>query len=223
MLIRIYRSSKMKPLLLFLFLTTSSRCLAEQAVTFEKIVRYQEIVAGHSIKLVMHQRPYDFSKHEITGGRDGEGPSKIDGVKIGGTDGTSPKEREGWPMLKAVVSIELEWDGQRVSVPPNLHLNLLSLVLEKRSLQFVPRPSGEELLILLRGGDGGGAYGVALVLRKSGNHQQYLSSHSAEEIPAPPYEIVDYGIDKDGRDTVKTFNWLDSDSKGGNKPQLESK
>ncbi len=198
----------MTKLLPLLFLLSPPIAFAEGTVRFEQIVHYSEGVAGHSIKVVMHQRLYDFSKHDVKGGDAGaRGPATIDGTTILGTDGSSPKMLDGWPMLKTLVSIELEWDGQRIPVPKELHLNLLSLTLREDSIQFIPRPSGEELLIQATGGDGGGSYLVQLVLRKDGNHQQFEGCE--EVLPPYPHEICEQiGTDEEGRVIVRYFNWL---------------
>jgi hypothetical protein len=229
---------KMKLLISFLIPLTASWTYADQKVTFERIVRYQEKVAGHLISVVIHQRPYDFSNHRITGGEKDKGPAKIDGVEFGGTDGGSPIGRRGWPMLETIAQVDLEWDGKKIPVSPKLHLNLLNLPLCEGYIQFVPRPSGEELLIQANGGDGGAAYGVSLVLRRNGEHKQYLYSHG-EDLPPAPYEFVErLGTDDEGRSIVNFLTWLEpgaekaspeppasrpeSKTKGGDKPQPEA-
>ena len=65
--------------LLFVLISLMQVAGAESAkLQFERIVRYQEKVGGHSIKVELRSGKYDFSKHKITGG-EGEGPAKIDG------------------------------------------------------------------------------------------------------------------------------------------------
>ncbi len=218
----------MKLLLSAALLITTSLAGADQKVTYERAVRYHEEVGGHSISVVIHRRPYDFSKHLIAGGEQENGPATIDGVEFGGTDGGSPKGRRGWPVIETIAQIDLVWDGKRIPVPPRLHLNLLSLPLCEGYVQFVPRPSGEELLIQANGGDGGGSYGVSLVLRKNGVHQQYLYSHD-EQLPSAPYEFFEHvGTDKEGRSIVNILTWLESEAEQGGtgqpatRPELKS-
>jgi hypothetical protein len=183
---------------------------AEQTVTYERLVRYHEVVSGHSISVVIHRQPYDFSKHVIAGGEGNQGgPATIDGVLVGGTDGLSPKRAPGWPVIETISHIDLVWDGKKIIVPPKLHLNLLNLTLDEGFIQFVPRPSGEELLIQALGGDGGASYGVSLVLRRNGDHKQYLYSHD-ENLPVAPYEFFEYlGTDKEGNNIGNLITWLE--------------
>lgn len=193
----------------FVALFSFSMGNADQTVTYERLVRYHEVVSGHSISVVIHRQPYDFSKHVIAGGEGNSGPATIDGVKFGGTDGLSPKRVPGWPLIETISRIDLEWDGKKIDVPPKLYLNLLNLTLDEGFIQFVPRPSGEELLIQALGGDGGASYGVSLVLRRNGDHKQYLYSHD-ENLPDAPYEFFEYlGTDREGNTIGNLITWLE--------------
>jgi hypothetical protein len=195
---------------LLAFMLLGSVAIAEQSISFEKVVRYEETVAGNRIEVVIHQKKFDFSKYKLTGGTgNGDGPARIDGVEIAGTDGNSPARRGGWPVVETIAEIDLKWNGKPVSVPKLLHVNLLQLSLDEGCIQFIPRPSGEELLIQATGGDGGGSYLVSLVLRKNGKHKQYEAGYCESGLRPYPYMIEEFGkADSDGVE-VKEFPWLE--------------
>lgn len=205
----------MKCLLLIWFLTALTG-VAQPSVNFEKIVRYHEVVAGQEIEVTIHQRPFDFSKCKLTGGENtGEG-AKLDGVEVAGTDGKSPKRFGGWPVVETIAEIELKWNGKSVPVSTGLHKNLFALTLDPDGIQFIPRPSGEELLIQAIGGDGGGSYLVSLVLRKNGKHKQYECGYWESGLRRYPFEVEEQvRTDEDGRGIFKNFPWLKAKAEQG--------
>ena len=156
---------------------------AEPKISFEKIVRYDDTVAGHHIQVSIWQGDYDFTSHTVLDGKtvtneeNGEYfiGATIDGLEIAGTDGGNPfteKDR----TLRTINNITLQWDGEKVEVSKALHINLFALSLSSqqdwKTIQFFPNAEGDRLLIQATGGDGGGSYMVSLVLSKSGNHKQ---------------------------------------------------
>ncbi len=212
---------------------------AQSTVHFEKIVRYREVVAGQTIEVAIHQKPFDFSGCELTGGENTGEVAKLDGVEVAGTDGGSPSGMTGWPVVESIAEIELKWNGKSIPVPKQVHINLFNLTLRDDRIQFIPRPAGDELLIQATGGDGGASYLVSLVLRKNGKHKQYECGYCESGLRAFPYEIEEpVGIDEEGRTIIETFTWLEpkaeqagtgqpatrseSKSEGSDKPQPEA-
>lgn len=199
---------KVKTCLLCLALL-NSLSIAQQSISFEKAVRYEETVAGSRIEVVIHQKKFDFSGYKLAGGVEGsEEPACINGIEIAGTDGRSPAGWAGWPIMETIAEIELRWNGKQVPVPKLLHINLLRLSLNPGSIQFIPRPNGEELLIQALGGDGGASYLVSLVLRKNGHHKQYEAGYWEDGLRPHPYMIEEIvGRQKDGVE-INSFPWL---------------
>lgn len=184
--------------------------IGQSSVHFEKIVRYREVVSGQTIEVAIHQKPFDFSKCKLTGGGNTGEVAKLDGVEVAGTDGASPSRITGWPVVESIADIELKWNGKSIPVPKQVHINLFNLTLDDESIQFIPRPSGDEILIQATGGDGGASYIVSLVLRKDGKHKQYEFRYCESGLRPPPYEIEEVvGVDEQGREIVKTFTWLE--------------
>ncbi len=202
----------------------SSMSRAQQNISFEKVVRYEETVAGNHIEVVIHQKKFDFSGFKLTGSAEGsKEPAKINGIEIAGTDGRSPAGWKGWPLMETIAEIELRWNGKQVHVPKLLHVNLLRLSLDSGSIQFIPRPNGEEMLIQALGGDGGASYLVSLVLRKNGHHKQYEAGYWEDGLRSHPYMINEYGRKLKDNVEVESFSWLKppagaEDVPGKNKP-----
>lgn len=162
-------------------------------------VSYSNEIAGHSIKVLVRQAPYDFSRHKVSGGRSFEGdqppedfkPATIDGVEIAGTNGQNPfgGDQEVKMVRDTLREIDLKWNDKHVDVPKSLHINLLGLELAgdyggDNCIQFVPNPAGDALLIQLIGGEGTSKYLVSLILRKSGKHQQIYHGYWKEDLPS---------------------------------------
>ena len=186
-------------------------------ITEEKIVRFIDTVDGHKIEVSIHQEQYDFSEHKLSGGIAGsEEPAKVDGVEFGGTDGKSPFSGNSPDKKRETISaIKLKWDGVEIPVSKSLHINLLNLPLESAppwsTIQFVTRPSGEELLIQARGGDGGASYMTSLVLRKNGEHTQYPPIYWESGLPDFPYVITRYLTGNGQQDSaVEEIDWLET-------------
>ncbi len=191
-------------------LALASTAFAQSSVHFEKIVRYHEVVSGQTIEVAIHQKPFDFSGCKLTGGENTGEVAKLDGVEVAGTDGGSPSRITGWPVVESIAEIELKWNGKSIPVPKQVYINLFNLTLDDESIQFIPRPSGDEMLIQATGGDGGASYLVSLVLRKDGKHKQYESGYCESGLRPFPYEIEEpVGVDEQGRTIIKTFTWLE--------------
>ena len=229
--------------ILSLILVSTAFAQAEGKVSFEKIVRYQEGVAGHSIEVSIHQGDYDFTGHKFTGGlEDSTEPAKIDGVEVAGTDGRSPLLSDpARTVFETVREVRLKWDGVDIAVPKSLHITLFSLTLDHDDIQFIPRPSGTELLIQASGGDGGASYLTSIVLRKDGNHIQYPPIYWEQvELPEFPFIITRFSTGNGQVDSeVEEIPWLkskeaeqagtgqpatrpESKSEGGDKSQPEA-
>ncbi len=192
------------------WLTLACTAFAQSSVHFEKIVRYHEVVSGQTIEIVVHQKPFDFSKCKLTGGENTGEVAKLDGVEVAGTDGGSPARIIGWPVVESIANIELKWNGKLIPVPKQVHINLLNLTLSADTIQFIARPAGDEVLIQATGGDGGASYLVSLVLRKDGKHKQYECGYCESGLRPFPHEVVEpVGVDEQGRTIVKTFTWLE--------------
>jgi hypothetical protein len=188
----------------------------EPNISEEKIIRFTDTVNGHKIEVSIHQGQYDFADHKISGGVEAsDEPAKVDGVEFGGTDGQSPfSSSSPDKKLQTIAAITLRWDGNEIPVPKSLHINLLRLTLSFdsswKAIQFVPRPSGEELLIQAKGGDGGASYMTSLVLRKNGEHLQYPPIYWESELPEFPYVITRYLTGNGQQDSaVEEVNWLE--------------
>lgn len=206
---------KVQACLLFSLLL-GSKVMAEGNISFEKVVYYQETVADNRIEVVIHQKKFDFSKYKLSGGINGsDGPAKINGVRIAGTDGKSPASWTGWPVVETVAEIDLRWNGKQVPVPELLHVNLLQLSLDEGRIQFIPRPNGEELLIQATGGDGGASYLVSLVLRKNGKHKQYEADYCESGLRPFPYMIEEIVKEDSDGVHIEEFPWLELRTKPG--------
>ena len=200
-----------------LFTLLASLEAGEPRLSFEKVVRYSETVSGNEIEVALHQGEYDFSRHEITkhvvseDRRELIKPAAVDGVSFAGTEGHSPFNPHAESLeLITINDINLSWNGEKVSVSKELHVNLLGLTLRRDCIQFIPRPSGEELLIQATGGDGGSGYLVSLVLRKNGTHTQYECGYCEDGLRPFPYKIEKIvGKDEMGRQIVESFDWLE--------------
>jgi hypothetical protein len=191
-------------------LALASTAFAQSSVHFEKIVRYRDVVSGQTIEVAIHQKPFDFSGCKLTGGENTGEVAKLDGVEVAGTDGGSPSRITGWPVVESIAEIQLKWNGQSIPVPKQVYMNLFNLTLDDESIQFIPRPSGDEMLIQATGGDGGASYLVSLVLRKDGKHKQYESGYCESGLRPSPYKIKEaVGVDEQGNTIIKTFTWLE--------------
>ncbi len=212
--------------LLSLLLSTVILTRAEPQISFEKVVRYQDTVAGQRIELAISQGDYDFSKHKLTGGVPGASePAKIDGVEVAGTDGVSPVHPDpNKAIFETVREIRLKWDGKVVEVPKSLHVNLLNLTLagdfDWKTIQFVPNSAGNALLVQATGGDGGASYLVSLILRKNGNHQQIYHGYWEDDLPTEveAWELIK--AEQTGARQPATLS--ESDLEDGDNPQPES-
>lgn len=203
------------------WLSLASTVFGQSSVQFEKIVRYREVVSGQTIEVAIHQKPFDFSGCKLTGGENTGELAKLDGVEVAGTDGGSPSRITGWPIVESIAEIELKWNGKSIPVPKHVHTNLFNLTLDHESVQFIPRPAGDELLIQATGGDGGASYLVSLVLRKNGEHKQYECGYCESGLRAFPYEVEEsIGVDEEDRTIIKTFTWLKpkAEQDGGGQP-----
>lgn len=205
--------------LTLLVISSSASVQAEGEVSFEKIVRYRHLVAGHSIEVSIHQGEHDFSGHKFSGGlMGGREPAKIDGVEIAGTDGKSPLISDPTrTVFETVREVRLKWDGVDIPVPKSLHINLFGLTLGDGDIQFVPRPSGVELLIQASGGDGGASYLSSIVLKKDGNHVQYPPIYWEEVgLPEHPFIITRFLTGNGQVDSeVEEIHWLQPIAEAG--------
>jgi len=189
---------------------------AKPKISLETVMQYTETVNENQIEVFIHQGEYDFSQHNLTKeivSKDGKElirEAAVDGVNFAGTEGMSPfSNQENSLKLITINDIKLTWNGEQISVSKKLHINLVGLTLRRDCIQFIPSPSGEELLIQATGGDGGSSYLVSLVLRKNGMHTQYECSYYENDLPIFPYRIEKtIGKDKEGRLIVEKFNWL---------------
>ena len=203
-----------------IWLSLACTAVAQPTVQFEKVVRYHEIISGQEIEVTIHQRPFDFSNCKLTGGENTGESAKLDGIDVAGTDGGSPKQITGWPKVESIAEIELKWNGKSIPVPKQIHINLFNLTLDHDRIQFVPRPSGDELLIQATGGDGGASYLASLVLRKDGKHKQYECGYCESGLRSFPYEIEEQiGVDEKGRAIINTFTWLEPKAEQGGRGQ----
>ena len=180
---------------------------AKPNITFEKTVRYQDEIAGKSIEILIRQGVYDFSTHKISGGANlpvddplkESQPAKVDGVEFAGTDGTNPfvGRNRTEMLMETVTEITLIWDGKKIEIPKQLHINLLCLSLADdfgwETIQFLPNSVGDSMLIQATGGDGGGGYLVSLILRKDGKHKQIYHGYWEDELPSEreAWELVE--------------------------------
>ncbi len=198
------------------FLALICTAPAQSSVHFEKIVRYREVVSGQTIEVAIHRKPFDFSGCKLTGGENTGEVAKLDGVEVAGTDGGSPARLAGWPVVESIAEIELKWNDKSIAVPKQFHINLFNLTLREDSIQFIPRPAGNELLIQATGGDGGASYLVSLVLRKDGKHKQYECGYCESGLRPFPYEIEEQaGVNEQGRTMIETFTWLEPKAEAG--------
>jgi len=198
------------------WLCLACTAVAQPSVYFEKIIRYQDVIVGQKIEVAIHQRPFDFSNCKLTGGENTEEVAKLNGIVVAGTDGGSPNRITGWPIVESISEIELKWNGKSILVPKQVHINLFNLTFDHDSIQFIPRPSGDELLIQATGGDGGASYLVSLVLRKDAKHKQYECGYWESGLRPFPYEIEEpIGVDEKGRTIINTFTWLQSKEEQG--------
>jgi len=201
----------MKRLLLWAIAAQIAAADDNATITVEKAVKYQATAGNHRIELVLRQGPLVPGKHKIDDHK-GKTPPTIDGVTIAGTADRLPDtDHRTYSQLQ---SIELKWDGKEVPVEARHYVGLLNLSLDPgQSLQFVPSPDGDALLIQATGGDGGESYLTSLVLRQDGNHKQYGAVDSESGLPPYPYEVAEYGEVTGNTVQVKTFNWLPTEKK----------
>jgi hypothetical protein len=198
----------MRSLLLWALASQIAVAADSASITVEKTIRYQASAGTHRIELVLRQGPLVPEKHKIEAPKDGK-PAMIDGIPIAGTDGGPPHTSHTCSHLQ---SVELKWDGKKVPVEARHYVNLLDLSLEPGwSIQFIPSPKGDALLIQATGGDGGGSYLTSLVLRQDGNHKQFEAGYHESGLPHYPYEINEYGKATEDGVEVNTFNWLPAD------------
>ena len=194
---------------------------AQPKVSFEKVVRYSNNVNGNRIEITIHQGIYDFTKHkiakEVIDKNEFIREAKVDNVNFAGTEGLSPfgVNTQSFELI-TINKIELIWNGVKIKVPKNLHINLIGLTLRADCIQFIPRPSGEEILIQATGGDGGASFLTSIVLRRNGKHKQYENGYWEGGLRPHPYIIEEItGTDDKGRIIVNQLNWLE--------PKMENK
>jgi|ERR1043165_8981429 hypothetical protein len=125
---------------------------------------FQESKGKQTVIIVIHNEPFDPSKHKIGYGKR-TGQNLIDGRVAYGA--------EAVPRTQ-IKSIEFYFNGRKIKVPRWLYADCYSPNLESEYVSVRLSRDLQSALVTMWGADGAGAYGVVWVLRKNGTHSRYF-------------------------------------------------
>lgn len=168
MLSHIVSLKKMKIAHLFLLVLAmvATAALAEEKPVFDCVVNETQI------RVFMSEADFDPESHKVERKTGAYGPNTlyIDGTAPIGADNQIPER--GWGRFA------VSWDDEEVPIPSSLyksyyHPNIDHNSIKNRLLTFTVDPHGNWIQIVMRGGDGAGAYLVGWELRRDGEHRQF--------------------------------------------------
>jgi hypothetical protein len=188
--------------------TITDNCGPDKNGDFVKEITYTDKGPGHNIWVRLRQARYDFSWHNISGGESYDGdqrpadykPATIDGEEIPGTNGKNPflgdlsryrrNPESTWPAktVETLRYVKVRFGIYEMLLPQEMHIHLLGLQLQRekaggKSVQFLPDPGGEKLLVQMIGIEAEQPYLVSMLLRKNGQHKVINHGDWNDEFP----------------------------------------
>lgn len=123
-------------------------------------------VAGEQITVFLSTKDFEWDGHDIVftkAWKKGEGVAchlTVDGDECAGTDSNADA------LQTEIARVSVLWNGKEVPIPAFLHKNRFN----PNWVSCHPASDGQSVLVEMMGGDGGGSYGAAWILRKDGKH-----------------------------------------------------
>ena len=151
-------------LLLFILIISALNNYGQKSNVIELI----ETRDSQNVKVVFEVGSFIAKQHKIQQ-TENQG-TKIDGKAALGTDYSVPQNE--------IKSINLFFNGKKVSVAKELFSDCYNPNFEKDSVKLKFSDDGKSVMVFMAGSDGAGGYQIFWIFRNDGNHSRFSSAGS---------------------------------------------